>query len=132
MKADAKCNLSHGNYDTSEFAYVLAFDLYGDYFYSYHSTQIPTDANKGNGYNYLRLKSADMDAAIDVLAKSIKPADQIQAAYKIQQVYIDQIPEVVLYYRNEARGVNAKLQNFMKNPSTASDVWNAQDWWLKQ
>ncbi len=132
VKADAKCNLAHGNYDTSEFAYVLSFDLYGNYFYSYHSSQIPTDANKGNGYNYLRLKSSEMDAAIDVLAKSIKPADQIQAAYKIQQVYVDQIPEVVLYYRNEARGVNAKLQNFMKNPSTASDIWNAQDWWLKQ
>ena len=74
---------------------MLTFDLYGNYYYSYHSEQIPTDANKGNGYNYLRLKNPEMDAAIDVLAKSIKPADQIQAAYKIQQVYIDQIPEVV-------------------------------------
>ena len=63
VKADTKCNLSHGNYDTSEFAYVLAFDLYGDYYYSYHSEQIPTDANKGNGYNYLRLINSDMDAA---------------------------------------------------------------------
>ena len=132
VKADTKCNLSHGNYDTSEFAYVLSFDLYGNYFYSYHSEQIPTDANKGNGYNYLRLINSDMDAAIDVLKKAIKPADQVQAAYKIQQVYIDQTPEVVLYYRNEARGVGIKLQNFFKNPSTASDMWNIEDWWLKQ
>jgi peptide/nickel transport system substrate-binding protein len=131
VKADTKCNLAHGNYDTAEFAYVLGFDLYGDYYYSYHSEQIPTDANKGNGYNSLRLKSPEMDAAIDVLAKAIKPADQVEATYTIQQVYIDQIPEIVMYYRNEARGVNAKLQNFKKNPSTASDVWNAQDWWLK-
>ncbi len=132
VKADTKCNLSHGNYDTSEFAYVLSFDLYGNYYYSYHSQQIPTDANKGNGYNYLRLINSDMDAAIDVLKKAIKPADQVQAAYKIQQVYIDQTPEVVLYYRNEARGVGIKLQNFLKNPSTASDMWNIEDWWLKQ
>ncbi len=54
VKADTKCNLSHGNYDTSEFAYVLAFDLYGDYYYAITREQIPTDANKGNGYNYLR------------------------------------------------------------------------------
>ena len=131
VKADTKCNLAHGNYDTSEFAYVLGFDLYGDYYYSYHSEQIPTDANKGNGYNTLRLKSPEMDAAIDVLAKAIKPADQVEATYRIQQVYVDQIPEIVMYYRNEARGLAAKLQNFKKNPSTASDVWNVQDWWLK-
>jgi peptide/nickel transport system substrate-binding protein len=132
VKADTKCNLAHGNYDTSEFAYVLAFDLFGDYYYSYHSEQIPTDANKGDGYNYLRLKSADMDAAINILKSAIKPEDQLKAAYTIQQVYIDVVPEVALYYRNEARGVSAKLQNFLKNPSTASDIWNVEDWWLKQ
>ena len=73
-----------------------------------------------------------MDAALDVLKKAIKPEDQIQAAYKIQDVYIDQTPEVVLYYRNEARGVGIKVQNFLKNPSTASDMWNIEDWWIKQ
>ncbi len=130
VSADTKCNLAHGNYDVAEFAYVLGFDLYGDYYYSYHSEQIPTEANKGNGYNVVRIKSPEMDAAIDVLAKAVRPTDQVEAAYKIQQVYIDQVPEIALYYRNEARGVNAKLQNFKKNPSTASDVWNAQDWWL--
>ena len=116
MKADTKCNLAHGNYDTSEFAYVLSFDLYGNYYYSYHSEQIPTDANKGNGYNYLRLINSDMDAAIDVLKQAIKPADQIQAAYTIQQVYIDQTPEVVLYYRNEARGVGDQAPELPQEP----------------
>jgi peptide/nickel transport system substrate-binding protein len=131
VKADTKCNLAHGNYDTSEFAYVLSFDLYGNYYFSYHSEQIPTDANKGAGYNYLRLINSDMDAAIDVLKQAIKTQDQIQAAYKIQQVYIDTTPEVVLYYRNEVRGASAKLQNFLKNPSTSSDMWNIEDWWMK-
>ena len=32
---------------------------------------------------------------------------------------------------NEARGVNVKLQNFLKNPSTSSDEWNVEDWWLQ-
>lgn len=132
VSADTKCNLAHGNYDTSEFAYVLSFDLFGDYYYSYASEQIPTDANKGNGYNYLRLKDADMDAAIGVLKNSIDPKDQVQAAYKIQEVYAEKVPEVALYYRNEARGVSVKLHNFLKNPSTASDMWNIEDWWVQQ
>lgn len=131
VKADTKCNLAHGNYDTAEFAYVLSFDLFGNYYYGYHSEQIPTDANKGDGYNYLRLVSADMDAAIDVLKSAIKTEDQLKAAYKIQEVYVNEVPEVVLYYRNEARGVSVKLQNYFMNPSTASDMWNIEDWWLK-
>jgi peptide/nickel transport system substrate-binding protein len=132
VSADTKCNLAHGNYDTSEFAYVLSFDLFGDYYYSYASEQIPTDANKGNGYNYLRLKDPDMDSAINVLKNAIDPNEQLKAAQTIQQVYADKVPEVALYYRNEARGVNVKLHNFQKNPSTQTDMWNIEDWWMTQ
>ena len=132
VKADTKCNLAHGTYDTSEFAYQLTFDLFGDYYYSYASEQIPTDANKGNGYNYLRLINPDMDAAMATLRAAIDPKAQVEAAYTAQQVYIDQVPEVALYYRNEARGVGVKVQNFLKNPSTSTDMWNIEDWWLQQ
>jgi peptide/nickel transport system substrate-binding protein len=131
VKADTKCNLAHGTYDTSEFAYQLTFDLFGDYYYSYASEQIPTDANKGNGYNYLRLSNPDMDAAMKTLKAAIDPKAQVEAAYTAQQVYVDQVPEVALYYRNEARGVSVKLQNFFKNPSTATDMWNIEDWWMQ-
>ena len=131
VKADTKCNLAHGTYDTSEFAYQLTFDLFGDYYYGYHSEQIPTDANKGDGYNYVRLVDPDMDAALNTLKAATDPKDQLEAAYKVQQVYIDKVPEVALYYRNEARGVGIKVQNFFKNPSTLTDMWNIEDWWLK-
>jgi peptide/nickel transport system substrate-binding protein len=131
VAASTKCNLAHGNYDLSEFGYVLSFDLFGDYYYSYHSEQIPTESNSGDGYNTLRLNDPEMDAAIDALTKAISPADQVQAAYRIQDVYVRLVPEVALYYRNEARGVSVKLQNFLKNPSTATDMWNVEDWWLQ-
>jgi peptide/nickel transport system substrate-binding protein len=49
VDADTKCNLAHGPYDTSEFAYVLTFDLFGDYYYSYHTEQIPTDITTATG-----------------------------------------------------------------------------------
>ena len=61
---------------------------------------------------------------------AIKPADQVQATYRIQQQYIDLVPEIALYYRSDARGVGTRLRNFLKNPSTSSDMWNIQDWWL--
>jgi peptide/nickel transport system substrate-binding protein len=132
VSADTKCNLAHGNYDTSEFAYVLSFDLFGDYYYSYATEQIPTDKNKGNGYNYLRLSNPDMDAAIKVLQNAIDPKEQVDAALKIQDVYIAQTPEIPLYFRNDVRGYSTKLHNFFYNPGTNSDMWNIEDWWVDQ
>jgi len=133
VTADTKCSLFRGNYDTAEYAYVLTFDLFGNYYYSYASEQIPTDENKGNGYNSLYLKDTDVDAAIDTLKNAMNPQDQLDAAYKIQQIVdVDKVFEVALYYRQQVRGVSSRLQNFFQNPGTASDQWNAQDWYVTQ
>lgn len=132
VAADTKCNLAHGNYDTAEFAWVLSFDLFGNYYYAYHSEQIPTEENNGDGYNYTRFDNAEMDAALNTLKDAILTEDQLKAAYTVQDVHASQLPEIVMYYRNEARGVAANLKNFLKNPSTASDMWNIEDWFVTQ
>jgi ABC-type transport system substrate-binding protein len=131
VTADTKCSLFRGNYDTAEYAYVLSFDLFGNTYYSYHKDQIPTDANKGNGYNSLYLNDPDVNAAIDKMKSSINPQDQLQYSYQVQKIIdVDKQYEIVLYYRTSVRGVSTRLQNFLANPSTASDLWNAQDWFV--
>jgi peptide/nickel transport system substrate-binding protein len=132
VAADTPCNLAHGNYDTAEFAYVLTFDLFGNYYYGYHSEQIPTDENEGNGFNWIRLVNEDMDAALDTLQDAIRPEEAVEAAYTVQEVYVTEVPEVVLYYRASTRGVSSRLHNFFKNPSTSSDMWNIEDWWVEE
>jgi peptide/nickel transport system substrate-binding protein len=132
VAADTKCNLAHGNYDTSEFAYVLAFDLFGDYYYSYHSEQIPTDANNGNGYNTVRFNETDMDEALDVLRDAIDPQEALEAAYEVQKIYVDKLVEQTLYYRNEVRGYATRIQNLEWNPSSSTELWNIEDWWIQQ
>jgi peptide/nickel transport system substrate-binding protein len=130
---DTKCSLARGNYDTGEFAYVLSFDMFGDYYYSYYSKQIPTDANKGNGYNWLYLKDSDVDAAIDTLKSALNPADQLQSVYDLQRIIdVEKVYEIALYYRTQVRGLSSRLQNFAQNPGTASDMWNTQDWFVTQ
>jgi ABC-type transport system substrate-binding protein len=133
VDASTKCNLYHGNYDTAEYAYVLSFDLFGDYYYNYASEQIPTDENKGNGYNSLHLVDPDIDKAIEVLKDSMDIQDQLEAAYEIQRIVdVEKVYEVPIYYRQQVRGVSTRLQNFFQNPGTASDMWNAQDWFVTQ
>ena len=74
VPADAQCNLSHGNYDTAEFAWVNTFDGFGNFYYSYESSQIPTDENGGAGSNYTRLNSPEMDALLKELYSATDPA----------------------------------------------------------
>jgi peptide/nickel transport system substrate-binding protein len=132
VSADTKCSTYRGTYDTSEFGYSLTFDLFGDYYYSYASEQIPTDANKGNGYNTVRFNDPEMDAALKMLKDAIKPADQVQAAYTVQKVYADKLIEQALYYRSEVRGYATRIHNLIWNPSSATELWNIEDFFIAQ
>jgi peptide/nickel transport system substrate-binding protein len=133
VPSSTKCNLSHGTYDTAEYAYVLSFDLFGNYYYSYSGDQIPTDANKGNGYNTLHVDDPDLNAAIDKIKTSVNPQDQYASAADVQKiVMMDKVYEIALYYRTAVRGVSVALQNFFQNPSTSTDMWNTQDWYVTQ
>lgn len=131
VPADAICNLSHGNYDTAEFAWVQTFDLLGN-FYGYHTSRIPADSNNGEGNNYVRLSDPRMDAVLDELFGLTDPFDQVAKAAEVQSLHTELQPEVVLYYRSSARVVNTLLENFEKNPGTSSDMWNIEDWYLTQ
>lgn len=128
---DTKCNIYRGTYDLALFAWVLTFDLFGNYYYSYQSDQWPDNAPHDGG-NTSRFSDPTMDAALAILKDKITTADQIEAAKTVQKVFVEKFAEIPLYYRNEARGVSTRLQNFFKNPGTASDIWNVEDWWVKQ
>ena len=128
---DSSCSIYRGTYDLSLFAWVLTFDLFGNYYYSYHTDQWP-DNEPHDGGNTSRFSNPEMDAALDVLKDKITSADQIAAAKTVQEIFVHQYAEIPLYYRNEARGVSTRLQNFFKNPGTASDIWNVEDWWIQE
>ncbi len=128
---DSSCSIYRGTYDLSLFAWVLTFDLFGNYYYNYHTDQWP-DADPHDGGNTSRFSNPEMDAALDVLKDKITTADQIAAVKTVQEIFVDQAAEIPLYYRNESRGVSTRLQNFFKNPGTASDIWNVEDWWIQE
>jgi peptide/nickel transport system substrate-binding protein len=131
VSPDTKCNTYHGTYDTAEFAYSLTFDLFGNYYYSYHSEQIPTDANQGNGYNTVRFQDPEMDEALDVLRNAVEPQAQLDAAFAVQKLYVDKLVEQTLYYRNEVRGYATRIKNLEWNPSSSTEVWNIEDWFIQ-
>lgn len=128
---DQTCNLARGTYDTTEFAWVYGFEAAGAY-YQYHESQIPADENDGAGANYTRIDDPRMNEALESLFGATDFADQVDLAVEMQQVHTELQPEVILYYRSQVRGLNSNLQNYFRNPSSSSDMWNIEDWFLTE
>ena len=128
---DTECSIYRGSYDLALFAWILTFDLFGNYFYNYHTGQWP-DNDPHDGGNTSRFSDPAMDAALETLRDSIATEDQIEAVLTVQQIYAEQVAEIPLYYRQSTRGKSVRLQNFFKNPGTASDMWNIEDWWVSE
>ena len=123
-----QCSIYRGTYDIALFAYVLSGDLYGNYYYGYHSSQIPSDKNP-NGGNDTRLNNPDMDAALDALGTEVDPAKQKALAATVQTVYAATIAEIPLYYRAETTGVGVHVGGWVKyNPSSVGPTWNPETW----
>ena len=124
------CSIYRGTYDMADFAYVLGGDLYSNYFFTYSSSQIPSDKNP-NGSNDTRFKDKDMDAALNALSNAVDPADQFAAATTVQNAYAAGLPEIPIYYRAETTGLGKRVGNWPGyNPSSAGPTWNTGDWFV--
>jgi peptide/nickel transport system substrate-binding protein len=127
---DTQCSIYRGTYDIADYAYVVGGDLYSNYFYTYHSSQIPSAKNP-NGSNDTRLAVPEMDAALDDLATQIDPEKQKADAATIQQTIATQNNEIPLYYRAATTGVSNHVGGWTKfNPSSVGPTWDAETWYF--
>jgi peptide/nickel transport system substrate-binding protein len=128
---DTACNIYRGNFDIALFTSLLTADVYGNYYYTYDTSQIATDKNP-SGANTSHISNKDMDAALKDLGTSIDPAGQKEAAGKVQQIVGEQFNELPLYYRAETTGVGNHLGGFVKyNPSTTTSLWDVEKWFYQ-
>lgn len=125
------CSIYRGNYDIADYAYIIGADIYGSYFYAYSSTQFPEDGDH-SGANTTRFKNADMDAVLTDLKTQVDLTKQFADAQKLQQIYVDNTPEIALYYRSEVTGVGVHVGNWPTyNVSTSGPTWNVEDLFFK-
>jgi peptide/nickel transport system substrate-binding protein len=121
---DTPCSLSRGNFDLAHHAFLSSIDPLSNYF-SYHSSQFPPA-----GGNDAHVDDAEVDAALDVVRRSVD-FDTIRGAMAdFQRRYVEGIVEIPLYYRRTVELVDPALGNFAANPTQAGPTWNAGDWYL--
>ena len=128
--AETECNIYRGTFDVSLYTDQLSPDPYSDWFGKYHSTQVGTDENPG-GINIPRVRDENLDALISELGSSMTEEEIVETAAAVQQYVVDQSIEAALYYRPEPSGIGNHLGGFeKKNPSTATSLWDAENWWF--
>jgi peptide/nickel transport system substrate-binding protein len=128
------CSLARGTFDAALYSSPLGLDLVSDYYLTLHSSQIPSDANDGSGFNYARYDATDMDAALDRLRAAIDPADSLAAVDRVQQLDVTSNVEIPLYFRPAVATIARRVHNVAPSPAGSagigSDLWNVEDWWV--
>jgi peptide/nickel transport system substrate-binding protein len=121
---ETQCSIYRGTYDVALFAYIIGGDLYSNYFFTYHTSQIPPAGN-----NTTRISDPALDASLEALGKEIDQAAQLEAAKTMQETLASVVAEIPLYYRAEATGVSNHLGGYVRfNPSSAGPTWDVEQW----
>lgn len=123
--------LAKGKFDIGMFAQTADVDPDSGYG-NYHSSQIPTDANKGNGGNYGRINDPKIDKDLDTEKGTVDLAARKSAFSDFYQILYDNVYEASLYTRVNNYLVSNKVHNYKANPTTDANLWNAVELWVDQ
>ncbi len=123
--------LKRGDFD-------IAMDTWGadldpDAFLStlFRSDQIPQESNNGEGWNFFRLQSERLDAAIDA-GRSTLDIEKRKEAYRIVvEEVLDAGVYIPLYKRSKLDAFSDMVAGYAPNP-WAEFTWNAEDWTVEK
>ena len=124
------CSIFRGNYDISDFGWLLQGSPYVDWFGAFSSSQWPQLVH-GWG-NDTRFANTAADAALGRLATDISLAAQLADASTVQDAVIGATAEIPLYYSGALTGVGIHAGNWPGfNPSPQGPTWDVEDWFYK-
>lgn len=115
--------LARGKFEAAMFAFNTPIDPDSSYA-NYHSTQIPSDANGGNGQNYGRINEKSLDKLFDDQRSTADQTKRKELWNQIQKMYYDNIFEIPLYDRVQNLVVSNKVKNLKPNATTDTNFWN--------
>jgi peptide/nickel transport system substrate-binding protein len=95
-----------------------------------HSSQIPTDQNQGQGSNFGRFSSPDLDRYLDRGRASLVTAERERSYAAFERAYARLGFELPLFERVLVVVASPHLHNLLPNPAPATTLWNAADWWI--
>jgi peptide/nickel transport system substrate-binding protein len=127
---DQECNLTRGNYDVAEFAWLATPDP-TSISQLYHSRFDPSEGDH-QGQNYIRVKIPELDELLDGILTTVDLLDIKADMETIQELYVDPanaFPEIALYNWTTVELIAPTMHNVVNNSTAATQTWNIEDWW---
>jgi peptide/nickel transport system substrate-binding protein len=121
--------LEHGSFEAGLWTWSIGPDPDGVYALE-HSSEIPTDSNQGQGSNFGRFASQDIDHSLDRGRGSLLTDQRVQAYSAFERAYNDLGAELPLYQRVLSVLATPHLHNVLPNPAPDTTFWNVADWWV--
>jgi peptide/nickel transport system substrate-binding protein len=122
--------LARGRFDVGMFGQVTNIDPDGGYV-NYHSSQIPTDANNGNGNNYGRITDPQIDKLLDDQRATVNLNARKEAWASWAKIMYDNRYVSTLFTRTSNYVTVNKIKNFRSNPTTATNFWNIHEVYIQ-
>lgn len=119
---------ARGNFDM--LLYSTGADVDPDaYVYGYfHSSQIPTEANKGAGSNFSRYINPKVDAALTTARTEVDQAKRKVAYAEAQRLMAEDVPHLLLFVRQSINAFRTTVRGDTPNP-WLNFTWDTQNWW---
>ncbi|TMC76051.1 MAG: peptide ABC transporter substrate-binding protein [Chloroflexi bacterium] len=120
-----------GTFDLDMYATSPDIDPHNHIFTRSHSSQIPSAANNGVGNNYTRLRSPDVDKAIEEGGATLDLEKRKVAYNKAVKAINDSYAIIWLYERASIDAFRSNVGGWQGNVWD-NITWNAGDWYLKK
>lgn len=106
--------------------YALTFSPISDCEGLYTSDGIPGPT--GAGQNWTRYKNAEVDRLCHGVPGELDGAKRAQMLQRAQQIWLEDLPALPLYFRSDYTGHRTNLQNWKPTGSTQPETWNVPEW----
>lgn len=101
--------------------YTTGWDLW-------HSSRIPSEANRWQGANYYAWQHTENDRILDQAGREMSDARLTELMRRQQEIWAEELPAIPLWFRHGAALVHRNLQGVRPTNVGGGFTWNVHEW----
>jgi peptide/nickel transport system substrate-binding protein len=94
----------------------------------WHSSRIPTEANRFQGANYYGWRHTENDLVLDQAGQEMSDARRVELMRRQQEIWVEELPAIPLWFRNTPALVHRNLQGVRPIGIPGGFTWNVHEW----
>lgn len=98
---------------------------------TYHSKNIPTEANGWSGQNTVAWKNAKADAAMDAIDLEFNSKKRVELMHEFLRHFTADVPVISLFYRSDVAVIPKNMKNFRLAGHQFAETNEAENWTLE-